>query len=347
MLPFLFSALAPTIFTGMAPLVASSLGAGIGTLAQGGDPEDALLAGLGGYLGGTLMGGMGGAAGGAGAEAATNAALMPGQTTVPGASPGVNMTQGTPLFQSMPNATGAELLPSPEALAASKPQGLFGSMKGALGDMTSPQNIGVGVGATMGPSLFGGMFGGADVAKDKKKWVSEARPPTSGTRPTPEGYVPGRSAEHDYGVSPNVARDNTLKRARGYAEGGEVESNNPLSSMAWLNQRYQQPTYQQPTYGGGMTPWGGGNPIRDMIFGDRGGYGGEQAPPAPPVDYQPSAGMTTRLPPRQMSSASVHAGRRPSRKSRRGRWIRTRRHCFHCRPDSYAGTRSNKRTHSG
>jgi len=205
MLPFLFSALAPTIFTGMAPLVASSLGAGIGTLAQGGDPEDALLAGLGGYLGGTLMGGMGGAAGGAGAEAATNAALMPGQTTVPGASPGVNMTQGTPLFQSMPNATGAELLPSPEALAASKPQGLFGSMKGALGDMTSPQNIGVGVGATMGPSLLGGM-NQPDSLPEKGKWTPEAKAPASGTRPTPAGYVPGRDAEHDYGVAPNVAR---------------------------------------------------------------------------------------------------------------------------------------------
>jgi len=205
MLPFLFSAIAPSILTGMSPLLAGSIGAGVGTLAQGGDAEDALLAGLGGYLGGTLMGGAGNMFGGGAGNAAQQAATMPGQTSVPGASPGVGMTQGTPLYQSMPNATGAELLPPQPAQS----KGLFGNLGGALGNMGSAQNMGIGLGASLAPGLLGGM-NQPDSLPEKGKWTPEAQAPASGTRPTPAGYVPGRDAEHDYGVAPNVARGRFL-----------------------------------------------------------------------------------------------------------------------------------------
>lgn len=70
------AALAGTgVLGGITPLLASAIGSGIGAFAETGDPKDALMSGLTGYMGGSLLGNaLGGAAGQAAGEAAGSAA---------------------------------------------------------------------------------------------------------------------------------------------------------------------------------------------------------------------------------------------------------------------------------
>jgi hypothetical protein len=241
-LSFLGSAFAPSIAaaTGIgalaSPLLAGAVGSGLGTLAQGGSPGDALKSGLGSFVGGKVMGGlMGGAAPGA-----LNAPLA-GQSTI---GAGANaMTTGTPLS----TAGGINSLMPPQT--AAKP-GLFGS--GAVGS-----GMRRGMDFAMSPTGIGSMVGSAlatpqptvrtdDESSDadvEMKAIARQR------QYAPEGYQPGMDGEFDYGIStPRSYEDILAYRDRGvlpYAEGGEVKQPNEkteiVEAVAAIKNQHPQP----------------------------------------------------------------------------------------------------------
>jgi hypothetical protein len=241
-LSFLGSAFAPSIAaaTGIgalaSPLLTGAIGSGLGTLAQGGSPGDALRSGLGSFVGGKLVGGlMGGAAPGA-----LNAPLA-GQSTI---GAGANaMTTGTPLSA----AGGINSLMPPQS--AAKP-GLFGS--GALGS-----GMRRGMDFAMSPTGIGSMVGSAlatpqpTVRMDKKDSDAkkEMKPIPRQMLTPPEGYRPGIDAEFDYGIStPRSYEDILAYRDRGvlpYAEGGEVKQPNEkteiVEAVAAIKNQHPQP----------------------------------------------------------------------------------------------------------
>ena len=225
-LGFLGSAFAPAIAgaTGIAalasPLLAGSIGTGLGTAIEQKDLGAGLKAGLGSYVGGTLFGGLGGgAAGGAASQAPTAANLAQAQAA------------GLP------------------ALAASAPpmrpgSDIFGS--GAIGQgLTRGMQFArspAGIGALLGSSLMtppptmttdsGNQGSTYDGQAD-----TEMRPiPRQGRFPGAE-YVPGMSGEFDYGLSTPFDMNQILAyRDRGvmpYADGGkaEVEVDNDPRAM--------------------------------------------------------------------------------------------------------------------
>lgn len=241
-LSFLGSAFAPALAgaTGIAalanPLIASSIGSGIGTLAQGGNFGDALKSGLGSYFGGSALGGlMGGTAAGA-----LNAPLA-GQSTI---GAGANaMTAGSPLTSAAGNM--------PPALTGGK--GLFGS--GALGSgiqqglqfSQSPTGIGALLGAGLAaptPTVKTG-----DRGNKSDKGPEEMRPIPRPMRARPPGYRPGIDGEFDYGISTPYSyqqlRAFNDSGTLPYAEGGEVKKPNEkteiVEAIAAIKGQHPQP----------------------------------------------------------------------------------------------------------
>lgn len=220
-LGFLGSAFAPAIAgaTGIAalasPLLAGSIGTGLGTAIETGDIGAGIKSGLGSFAGGKLLGGlMGSTAGGA----------MAGQQGTVGT--GANaMTTGTPLS----TAGGINSLMPPATPVPTQP-GLFGSgmlgtgLKSGMDFMGSAQGIGSAIGGALAAPM-----------------PSTGTPPTAATgeaqtemKPIPrpmqmpgKEYNPGVDAEFDYGVSTPYSYEDILAyRDKGvlpYAEGGDVE----------------------------------------------------------------------------------------------------------------------------
>lgn len=220
-LGFLGSAFAPAIAgaTGIAalasPLLAGSIGTGLGTAIQQKDLGAGLRAGLGSFAGGKLLGGlMGSTAGGALQQP------LPGQSTM---GVGANaMTTGTPL--SAAGGINALMPPTPPAQP-----GLFGS--GAIGTglrsgmdfMGSAQGIGSAIGGALATPLPS--VGTQPTASTGGP--AEMMPiPLQGQMPG-AGYTPGVDPEFDYGISrPTPYQELVDYRDRGvrtFAEGGETE----------------------------------------------------------------------------------------------------------------------------
>lgn len=212
-LGFLGSAFAPAIAgaTGIAalasPLLAGSIGAGLGATAQTGDIGEGIKTGLGAYAGGALLGGlMGGTAGGALQQP------LPGQSII---GAGANaMTTGTPL--TVP-ASGINALMPP---AVATPTALQTGMN----FLKTPTGIGalLGTAATAPQPTIkppkDPYDGSADTEYKPIPRVMNTPPPT---------YRPGVDPEFDYGISTPYSYADVLNyRDRGvlpYAEGGKTE----------------------------------------------------------------------------------------------------------------------------
>lgn len=206
---FLGSAFAPAIAgaTGIAalasPLLAGSVGAGLGSTIQTGDIGAGLKTGLGAYAGGALLGGlMGGAAGGAAASAA------PAATSVGGTV--------TPL---LPQLQAAQTALSPLSGA-----GLRSALGSGVNFATTPTGIGALIGTSLtaptptvnvGDTTFSG-----EAAKEMKPIPRQLRFPG-------QEYTPGVSPEFNYGNSTPFSYTDVLNyRDRGvrpFAEGGKTE----------------------------------------------------------------------------------------------------------------------------
>jgi hypothetical protein len=217
-LPLLFGALAPSLFTGMSPLIASAIGSGVGGLVQsGGDLEEGLLTGLGAFAGGALMGGLTGGAGAA-ASAANGGTGAVGMN-LPAAASGAKGVASLPM-----NAKLASVGNPAAPMNVPAGGGIKGMMGGAMDFMKSPTGMGASVGAMAGPMLAGSLgFGGDDEdskSKSKSKYgAKEPKPiPRIPTMPG-AGYSAGRDGEFDYGISTPYSAEQIM----GYANGGMLQ----------------------------------------------------------------------------------------------------------------------------
>lgn len=204
-LPLLASLFAPTLFSSLglsvSPLLASAIGAGLGTWAETGDLKKGLLGGIAGYGLGSVLGKVGGALGGGGSASA-------------GASAGGGLSNTLSNSLSTPVSAGQAATGS-AAHAATK--GLMGNLAGA------PANLGaMGPGAVQGamhvagqaaPQLSqmarygigapGAYLSATHMPKVKNEKGEEVAIPVydSAARTMiapPEGYRPGFDAEHMY-----------------------------------------------------------------------------------------------------------------------------------------------------
>ena len=236
------------------PLLAGSIGAGLGGYAETGDLEKGIMTGLGSFAGGALLGPMLGGAGAGGAAAqgantATSAAALNAGTggTVTSLAPqiaakaaqaGINpATLGTMSQRGIDAA-----LASNAAAAAAPAKGIMGMLgNGAVGDtargglayMKTPTGMGAGIGAAMGgamPSM--GLFGSGDKkAKDEDHKEMQPIPRTMATPPT--GYRAGYDPEWDYGIStPQSATDIRRYNQTRFAAGGLVDGMGPIHLAA-------------------------------------------------------------------------------------------------------------------
>lgn len=229
-LPLLFGALAPGLLSGMSPVLAASLGAGVGGAIQSGDLETGLLTGLGAFAGGSLLGpmlggggaGAAGAAGGAGGAGSAGAAASSAAPTAAvakaaeaanavsaanaAANPAMSATStpgglGSLMSGPAPGSTASMLgTPGGAAAGAAKP----GMLRGAMDFAKSPTGTGVGIGSMAGPALaplLGGGGSGGGGSKKSKYAGKEMRPITRNGAAPPEGYRPGVDGEFDYGLA--------------------------------------------------------------------------------------------------------------------------------------------------
>ena len=211
LLSFLGSGLAKAGVLGAAgsflanPLVMGSIGAGLGTAIETGDIKKGIGAGLGSFAGGQLLGGMMGGAGGA------MKAPLPGQAAV-GTGAGA-MTTGTPL-QATPGMSG--LMPPPAAGGA----GIRDIARAGMQFGSSAQ----GIGSMVGSALGAGAFGPTKMKEEAAPDISLYRPMERQARMPGAGFVPGQSAEFDYGVSTPYTSDFVQRYApRRMADGGMVQ----------------------------------------------------------------------------------------------------------------------------
>ena len=230
-LSFLGSAFAPSIAaaTGIgalaSPLLTGAIGSGLGTLAQGGSPGDALRSGLGSFVGGKLVGGLMGST--AGAPTAPNMA----QARAAGMGP---LAATAPPVR--PAGLGADPLSG---------QGIKAAFNRGMDFAMSPTGIGSMVGsalATPQPTVRMDKKEDSDAKKEMKPIPRQMLTP-------PEGYRPGIDGEFDYGIStPRSYEDILAYRDRGvlpYAEGGEVKQPNEkteiVEAVAAIKNQHPQP----------------------------------------------------------------------------------------------------------
>tara|TARA_R110000787_G_scaffold282199_1_gene393930 strand:- start:140 stop:1372 length:1233 start_codon:yes stop_codon:yes gene_type:complete len=212
MLPMIFGALAPSLFTSMAPWMAAAIGSGLGSMIQGGSTEDVLksaaMGGLGAGIGSGFSGGSS-AVGGvnpadpnslAGIDAAGTLNYTPipkNYTPIPAKGIGQINT----------NSVGGNAVMPPQA------GGMFDINPdfNVMGALTSPAGIAAGLGASMYTPKY---------KEEEEEEVEYPRgEPIKNTSIFPEyGYDAGKDGEFDYNIGKNYANGGLLK----YVEGGEI-----------------------------------------------------------------------------------------------------------------------------
>jgi len=222
MLPMIFGALAPSLLTGMSPMLAAAIGSGVGSLLQGGSGEDALKSAALGGIGAGIGGGFG-----AGAEVAAtpmtpfgtgaSSAGIDGLAGITGASGAGNALSSLPTATSLPYtglgsintnaAGGAAVMPSSGGFGINSDFNFMDALK-------NPAGIGAGIGA--------GMYTPEYKEKEKEEKEYPRGMPIKNTSIFPEyGYDAGKEGEFDYNIAKN------------YAEGGPLEEEGmPSMDMA-------------------------------------------------------------------------------------------------------------------
>ena len=191
MLSAILSLAAPAILGPIgitSPMIASAIGGGIGKLLEGGNQQDALqaaaLGGLGGFLGGKLGGGMPGTSDALGS-------MNPAMADNLAAAQGMGIA-GTPT----PNL-GADTIKAVQGM---------GQPAGFTAQLTRPEAIGAGIGASLAPMPM-------MKPKEEEEIEVPRGMPIKNTSIFPEmGYDAGKMGEFNYRIPKN------------FAEGGEVES---------------------------------------------------------------------------------------------------------------------------
>jgi hypothetical protein len=176
------------------PLIMGAIGSGLGTAVQTGDVKKGLGAGLGSFAGGKALGSIMGA----GAPATSTNGI------------GGNVTESLRPMARPENLTGA---------AQGVGMGDIGRAGMQFG--SSAQGIGSMLGGALGAGLMPGRSqGGSEKAPD----ISRIKPMQREARTPPEGFVPGRSGEFDYGISTPYTTDYMSQFApQRRAAGGMVE----------------------------------------------------------------------------------------------------------------------------
>lgn len=249
-LPLIFSLLGSGLAgagaLGLSPLLAGSLGAGLGSAIQTGDLEEGLktglTAGLLGGIGGALTGGLGAGAGSAATQAATSGAAgagagagAAGSTAATQAAQQAALKGGAMSAVQAPASTGGgglmsmfKDMPSGMSRVAAPPGG---AMSGGIGSMAQrglQQGVmsGAGLGSAMGAMAGMDPMGGNKLKEDEDADGiprPEPRPSTRQVLATPEGYRPGFDPEPSY-FSPSIFTAGQVARLAG---GGKVQYNMP------------------------------------------------------------------------------------------------------------------------
>lgn len=249
-LPLLFSLLGSGLAgagaIGLSPLIAGSIGAGLGGWAQTGDLEEGLKTGLTagalGGLGGALTGGLGGAAGGAAASGAGGAGAGTGATAgMQAASQAAQAGAGLGSTVQAPVAAGAGAAGAgggggglmsmfknmPSGMSAVAPPA-GGAMTGGIGQMAQrglQQGVmsGAGLGTAAGSMLNMGAPDWDEDEKDGQGGGGGAQPEPAAAnrryRSPGRNYRPGYDAEAQY-FTPSIYSSNDIKRLAG---GGQVQ----------------------------------------------------------------------------------------------------------------------------
>ena len=174
------------------PLIASSVGAGLGRTLETGDLGEGVKAGFGSFLGGTALGAIGNAIGGGGAETLAGGRFPAGSTPVPPppVRPGVDFSA----YRTSPSFADV--------------------FKGGMNFGSSAQ----GLGAAMG-SVLASPQKAAEPPKGEAPDLTKIKPMVRTLRTPPTGYRGGYDAEFDYGLSDPYTSEYFT---RGYANGGLV-----------------------------------------------------------------------------------------------------------------------------
>ena len=199
MLPAILSLAGPAIAaklgaTALPAFAASAIGAGVGSLLQGGDTDDVLksaaVGGVGSYIGGQF---------GAGSGSGTSMAGL----------------DGAPLPSAMTMQGGTTAAVDLTSKAATAPT--------FLESLTKPAAIGAGLAGSLAPPPKFDDFKSDDVDVPRGK----ALPGTSLT--TPVGYRPGIDPEFNYGIVPNFQEGGIVDLARDEAPMGEMNDKELIS----------------------------------------------------------------------------------------------------------------------
>jgi hypothetical protein len=183
------------------PLVAGAIGSGLGTAVETGDIKKGIGAGLGSFAGGQLLGAVTGGAGGAAATSTNNVSGNMAESLVPMGRPN--------------NLMGSTAIGSAGA-------GLRDIARGGMDFGSSAQGIGSLVGSQVGSALLGGQ--NQSTGRSEAPDLSQMRPMVREARTPGPDFVPGQSAEFDFGVSTPYTTDYMNQYApQGMAGGGMVE----------------------------------------------------------------------------------------------------------------------------
>lgn len=241
MLPMLLSFLGAGVaktgalgaFLGSNPLIAASIGAGLGRTAETGNLSEGIKAGFGSFVGGTALGAIGNALGGAGGQAAASQAaegLAPSRVPVP-----------------LPRPTAGMSMPS------------IGNV--FQGGMQFGQSA-AGIGSTVGSTLASPQM----PPKSSKPStgpipdLSTIRPMERTLRTPPAGYRPGYDPEFDYGMSNPYTSEYFTRR---YASGGTVRKHVPGYGTIYLQAGGIADLVAEPEDGVEIEPEDGGFEIEE------------------------------------------------------------------------------------
>lgn len=238
-LPFLLSLLGSGaagagILGTMSPLIAGSIGAGLGSAIETGDIGEGiktgLTAGLLGGVGGALTGGLGSAATQAattGAGTGASLGTATGQTAASTVQGGRGLMG---MLQNMPSGLTSVANPTLTGSTIGQRLGQIGSASGqtAFGDvLRSGLQKGVMTGAGLGTAMGGmAMTQPPGFETPKRKEIPQAEPAERTMMTPPAGYRPGFDPEFSY-FSPSIIG------SQRFAEGGEIN----LADFAPMAQR--------------------------------------------------------------------------------------------------------------
>ena len=168
------------------PLIASSVGAGLGRTLETGDLGEGVKAGFGSFLGGTALGAIGNAIGGGGGA---QSVMTSGGASVP--------------------------VPPPRPVGLGAAPSLSGVFSGGMDFGSSAQ----GLGAAMGSALASPQKAASGPPKGEAPDLTKIRPMVRTLRTPPTEYSGGYDPEFDYGLSDPYTSEYFT---RGYANGGLV-----------------------------------------------------------------------------------------------------------------------------